>query len=115
VNESWNLKECGVGSCSSMNIRGKQQFIVSYNGCGIVHAEPPCYVSQNKALTYPDCCPEIVCPEFEETEQNGNGISEDQDDDSNNNLVSSEYGQTNAIDTEDDLYGYKNPSGFRFY
>jgi hypothetical protein len=116
VNESWQLKECGIGSCSTMNIRGKQRFLISYTGCGAVHAEPPCYIRENKNLSYPDCCPDIVCPEFEETDQTENRLNgKFEDSDINDNLISSEYDGRFDREAENDLFGYKDSSAFKFY
>lgn len=29
--------------------------------------EPPCYIVQDKEAQYPDCCPEVTCPDSSET------------------------------------------------
>lgn len=38
-------------------------FSFSFCRCGVVAVDPPCYLSENKALSYPACCPEPICPE----------------------------------------------------
>jgi len=48
------------------NSTGRPHLMVSYASCGIAAVDPPCYLSENKAAAYPDCCPEPVCPDSAE-------------------------------------------------
>lgn len=61
--ESWTEEDCTQASCIQVNYTGQAQLMISYATCGVVAVDPPCYISENKALNYPECCPEPVCPE----------------------------------------------------
>ncbi|CAG0879815.1 unnamed protein product [Darwinula stevensoni] len=64
--ESWKPSdECMEIRCSGPTTMpdGKAAFSLEYVGCGAVSAMSPCYVtSENPRLSYPECCPQIVCP-----------------------------------------------------
>jgi len=39
------------------------EFYIEGISCGSIGVDPPCYIRQNISLSYPDCCPEPVCPQ----------------------------------------------------
>ncbi|CAG7785966.1 unnamed protein product [Allacma fusca] len=64
--ESWTEEGCMEASCLMVNYTGIPRLMISYATCGVVGVEPPCYLTENKAAAYPDCCPEPVCPDSSE-------------------------------------------------
>jgi len=64
--ESWQIQGCGIANCLLSNHTGTPQLFVSYASCGVVAADPPCNITEDTTLAYPECCPKVVCPEEEE-------------------------------------------------
>jgi len=66
--ESWQTSGCGMASCMKISQpSGKYQMMISHEGCGSVGYEPPCYIVEDKKAEFPDCCPEVTCPDSSET------------------------------------------------
>ncbi|KAG8231051.1 hypothetical protein J437_LFUL011174 [Ladona fulva] len=58
--ESWDIESCAKAICTQLG----DDLFIQYVSCGSVGAEPPCKVlPQNNSLPYPECCPNIWCPE----------------------------------------------------
>jgi len=66
--DSWQISGCAMATCIRIpaSSSGPSQMMISFESCGKVGYEPPCYVEENKQAEYPDCCPEVVCPDSEE-------------------------------------------------
>ncbi|XP_069691424.1 U-scoloptoxin(16)-Er12a-like [Periplaneta americana] len=60
VGKTWSSSSgCLQYSCV---IYEKIHAVIEISGCLEVYALPPCYVKKDTNATYPDCCPNVVCP-----------------------------------------------------
>lgn len=66
VGVAWQAEGmCGLAICSQ---RGDQMF-VSYTTCGMEWTPPGCVKEVHPSLAYPACCPQVVCPQDNETKE----------------------------------------------
>jgi len=64
IGESWQPEGvCWQQTCHDFEQgRKTKTFLISFNTCGLVYAEPPCVLMEDASAPYPDCCPKYVCP-----------------------------------------------------
>jgi len=94
IGESWQPEGvCWQQTCHDFEQgRRTKTFLVSFNTCGLVYAEPPCVLVEDASARYPDCCPRYVCPT--PTEESENETRENEIPDYNDAVAPSDYDVT---------------------
>merc|ERR1711963_1012976 len=59
--ETWQVPEMGCAEATCYRSGSENKYLVAYQTCGLVSAEPGCKIVSDSSLPYPSCCPTIRC------------------------------------------------------
>jgi len=108
IGTQWQMTDtCGVVSCDQMGI---DALYLSYTTCPSISVGSPCILEEDANAPFPECCPRMKCPTFENLPDELNEI----DHDDQMMMSSDDEPMIVSYDStlDQDYYDEKDDSGF---